>query len=66
MQIKMRCENPEDIVYSMTITMRARDWEDLKGQLSEKWPSWNLSLQISDLLMQARRVYCPKPVETKE
>lgn len=57
MKALLKCENPETIVYSMTITMTAKEWENLREQLQAKWPSSRLSSSITDLLAQARRIY---------
>lgn len=59
MQCKLKCEKPEDIVYTMTITMTAKEWEQLRDQLTMKWPSSQLSSWVSDLLGQARKIYWP-------
>jgi len=47
-------------MYTMTITASAKEWESLRDQLSNKWPSWELSSQVTDLLAQARKVYWPE------
>ena len=57
MKTRLKCENPESIVYTMTITMTAKEWEDLREQLQQKWPSSRLSSSITDLLAQARKIY---------
>lgn len=66
MDCRLKCEKPGDIVYTMTITMKAEEWEKLRDQLDgSKWstsyPSWSLIREINDLLGQARKVYWPKP-----
>ena len=61
MDIRLKCEKPEEIVYTMTITMKAKEWEELRDQLCNSWPSWQLSNQINDLLAQAKKVYWPTP-----
>lgn len=60
MQFRMKCEKPEDIVYTMTVTASAKEWEALREQLKDSYPSWNLTSAINDLLAQARKVYWPK------
>ena len=57
MKTRLKCEDPESIVYTMTITMTAKEWEDLREQLQQKWPSSRLSSSITDLLAQARKIY---------
>lgn len=65
MQCRLKCENPADIEYTVTITMKAGDWEKLReqldaSQLSTSYPSWTLIREIDDLLRQARKIYWPK------
>lgn len=60
MQFRLKCEKPEDIVYTMTVTASAKEWEGLRDQLKDAHPSWNLTSAINDLLGQARKIYWPK------
>jgi len=63
MDCRLKCEKPEEIVYTMTISMKAKDWEALRDQLKGAWPAWDLSRNIDDLLAQARKVYWPKNLD---
>jgi len=61
----MKCEKPEKIEYTLTITMTAEDWGKLREQLEEStlntlYPNYNLRCNINDLLDQARKIYWPK------
>ena len=66
MDVRLKVEKPEDIVYTMTITMTAKNWEELRDQLKTAWPSSRLGYAINDLLAQARKVYWPNSKETDE
>ena len=62
MQTRLKCEKPDDIEFTVTITMTAKEWEKLRDQLDtmEKvasYPSNRLVYQITDLLAQARKIY---------
>jgi hypothetical protein len=57
MDARLKTENPEEIVFTMTITATAKEWEELRDQLSQKYPSWKLSGMIDNLLSQARKVF---------
>lgn len=64
MQCRLKCEKPEEIEYTMTITMSAKEWEKLAGQLRDSkggyaYPATNLVRSIYDLLGQARKIYWP-------
>jgi hypothetical protein len=52
----MKIEKPDDVRVSLTVTMTAKEWEELRGQLSAKWPSSELTYQITNLLAQTRKV----------
>lgn len=61
MKVRFMIESPQDIEATMKITMPVKEWEDLRDQLAEKWPSSRLSIAITSLLCDARRViYAPE------
>ena len=60
MDCRLKCEKPDDIVFTMTLTMKAKDWEQLRDQLQNVWPSSDLTHYINDLLSQARKIYWPR------
>lgn len=69
MNVRMKVERPDDIEYTLTITMKAGDWEKLREQLEasnlgQSHPSWSLKHEITDLLAQARKVYWPRAEAT--
>ncbi len=55
MKTKMFFENVADIEATMQITMKLSDWKALQATLQNKWPAWNLSSRISDLLIAAEK-----------
>jgi len=61
--VRLKCEKPGDILYTMTITMSAEHWEKLRDQLSGnpswQWPASDITRKVDDLLGQARKVYWP-------
>jgi hypothetical protein len=57
MKARLKCEHPEDIEFTVTITMKAKEWKDFREQLTNVWPSSWLASRISDLLAQAQRIY---------
>lgn len=60
MQCRLICEKPEEIEYTLSMTMKAKDFEAFREQLSSKWPSSELVRQINSLLSQARKIYWPQ------
>lgn len=66
MKCRLKCEKPGEIVYTLTVTMSADQWEKLRCQLQEGsssylYPVADMVSQINDLLGQARKVYWPQP-----
>ena len=64
MHCRMKVEKPDDIEYTLTITMKASDWGKLRDQLdasnlSQSYPAYTMRAQVNDLLAQARKVYWP-------
>lgn len=64
MECRLRCEKPGDIEFTMTVTMKAKDWEALRDQFDRipgprPWPASTLISNIDDLLAQARKLFWP-------
>ncbi len=57
MRGRYKVENPDDVEFTLTITMSAKEWCELRDQLNGKWPSSRLSTMISRLLADVRRIY---------
>jgi hypothetical protein len=53
MKARLKVEKPDDIEFTMTITMKASEWEQLRDQLNTDWPSWKLTAAITSLLSDA-------------
>lgn len=53
----MTAENPGEIEMTVKITMRLKDWEALQSQLKDAHPSWKLSGVISEMVLEARKVF---------
>ena len=49
--------NPQKIEAKMEIMMTIEEWEQLRDQLENRWPSSRLSLAVSNLLSQAKKVF---------
>lgn len=60
MECRLKCEKPGDIEYTLTVTMKAKDWETFREQLNSSWPSWEFARQVNDILAQARKIYWPR------
>ena len=60
MRARFMIENPKEIECTMKITMTVEEWEKLRDQLAERWPSARLSSAITQVLIDARKVYYAK------
>ena len=56
---KFQINDPDKINFTLTMTMSLKDWKELSEQLSNKWPSAKLSNEISDMTIQALKVFWP-------
>lgn len=65
MKKKMKVTAPDSVDFTLSVTMPLREWRELAGQLSERWPSWELSRAINDMVRQATREFVPAPDEAE-
>lgn len=61
MKGEFSANNPQDIEFTLTLTMKLKDWLELKKQLTTDYPSWRVGEEISDMVMQAKKVFYPEP-----
>jgi hypothetical protein len=57
-------ENPDDLEATMKITMKLKEWIELRDQLQNAWPSSRLSGAITSVIAEARKTFYP--VEDKD
>jgi hypothetical protein len=57
MEARFMIENPDEVKCTIKLTMTVKEWTELRDQLANKCPSWDLSRIITNLLSQARKVY---------
>lgn len=68
MNLRLKCENPGKIEFTIVATMTAEEWEKLRDQLEKAKPEHydgyepggRFVRQIDDLLSQARKTYWPR------
>ena len=61
MKARYMVESPEEIEMTAKITMSAKEWDELRDQLSNKWPASRLTNIITEMLTDARRVFYANP-----
>lgn len=57
MIIKGQMENPEEVEFTLTITMKMKEWDELKEQLKDKYPGWKISGAITTMWFEANKDY---------
>lgn len=57
MKARLMVENPGKIEMTAKITMSIEQWEELREQLEDKWPAARLSQVITEMLLDAKRVF---------
>ncbi len=57
MEARLKCESPEKIVYTITITATAKEWEELRDNLNNVFETLVLRNKINNLISQARKIY---------
>ena len=60
MRARFMIETPDEIEATMKITMTVKEWCEFRDQLANKWPSSRLSVAITQVLSEARKVYYAK------
>lgn len=50
MKAKMFLTDPKEVEASLTITMKLKEWEGLRSQLTQEYPSWELAISIQELI----------------
>ncbi len=63
MKARFMIEAPQEIECTMKLTMTVKEWENLRDQLENKWPSSRLQQAITQVLSESRKVYYATDVE---
>lgn len=65
MERELKVTKPDEIVFTLELTMTLREWKKIKAQLATEWPSWELGDEISNMIRQANAKFWPED-STKE
>ncbi len=57
MKARYMVERPDEIEMTAKLTMTMKEWDELRDQLSSKWPSGRLSSVITEMIIDARKVF---------
>lgn len=67
MNFRLKCEEPNKILYTLTATMTAEEWGKVREMLDgggRSYAGMQLTSAISDLLAQARKIYWHEPADS--
>jgi hypothetical protein len=57
MKITFAAQSPNEIEFTLKITMPMKDWCALRDQLPEKWPSSRISLAVNRVITESQNVF---------
>lgn len=64
MKTQLHATNPDQIDFTLTITMPLGDWLKLHEQLSDcDYPSWKLGAAITSMVTQAKKAFYEQKTE---
>lgn len=50
-------EKPDEVKFTVKITMSIKDWKTLRAQLHDAYPAWKLTSAIDKMITQAEKDY---------
>ena len=66
MKAQFQIQKPDDMQATIVLTATVGEFRQLRAQLCEKWPSWDFSRSIGDVIRQAESTfYADEPEQTK-
>lgn len=63
MRTKFIPVKPEELEYTMTITMKLKDWQTFSSEIQHKWPGSMIARDVSDMHAQAHKNFWSKEPE---
>lgn len=64
MRCTLKCENPQDIEYTITMTATCEYWEKLKDCLDGSYNALEFKAKLHEILHQAHDTYWAKETDT--
>ncbi len=52
-----KAENPDDIEFTLTMTMTMSEWKHLRNQLDDTWPGHRVRAMILNMIWDAEKVF---------
>ena len=60
MKSKLYCSNPENVEFTLAVTMKLIEWENLRKSINDSNIGLDFKMNICDMIDQAKKVYYPK------
>ena len=56
-KINYKLADPMNAEATMAITMKLKEWEDLKKEIADKYPGWQLREAITKVIEKAKKTF---------
>lgn len=66
MKTLLQVATPGEIEFTLTITMKLKDWKELHKQMQSSWPASDLRSSIRDMVSRAERTFYPMAPKDEE
>lgn len=52
---------PDEIEFTLKVTMTLKHWKELRDAIDDKWPGWDFKRQITEMIWAADKTFVPEP-----
>lgn len=63
MKTKLYTTKPDEIEFTLVVTMSLKHWKELRDAIKEQWPGWDFRSKITDMILLADKAFVPAPPE---
>lgn len=60
MRTKLYTTKPDDIEFTLQVTMSLKHWKELRDAIKAQWPGWDFRAKITDMIYAADKVFVPE------
>lgn len=64
MRTKLYTTNPDEVEFTLQVTMTLKAWKELREAIDDNWPGWDFKSKITDMLYLANKAFEPMPAPT--
>jgi hypothetical protein len=66
MKTTLYVTKPDEIEFTLQVTMSLEKWKSLRDAIGEKWPGWEFRSKITDMILAAQKEFRPTPTQQGE